>query len=117
MHFQSYEITMSDAGAIELPDEVAVALGPNVVLFKGEGGTLILCPEDRFDSCLGAIMAPADRSLRDRKRFAVSGAYSAELGSHGKLEIPEHLAWSAGLSRDLTLQCLGTHCKIINRAR
>lgn len=117
MHFQSYEITMSDAGAIELPDEVADALGPNVVLFKGERGTLILCPGDRFGSCLGATTASTDRSLRDRKRFAVGGAYAAELGLHGKLEIPEHLAWYAELSHDLTLQCLGTHCKIINRTR
>ncbi|MBN1192733.1 MAG: hypothetical protein JXA36_03440 [Coriobacteriia bacterium] len=116
MVFGTYELTMTDTGTIELPAEVADDLGPNVVLFKGVRGTLVLCPENRFEGCLSAVMESEDRGARERKRFAAGGAYATELGPRGELEIPEHLAWYAELNRDLTLQCLGAHCAIVNRA-
>lgn len=116
MVFGTYDLTVTDTGTIELPTEVAEAVGPDIVLFKGVRGTLILCPEDHFEGCLTAMMESDDRDARERKRFATGGAYATELGPRGEVEIPENLAWYANLGRNLILRCLGTHCEITNRA-
>lgn len=115
MDFRTYDLTMTDTAAIELPPEVADDVGPNVVLFKGMHGILNLCPEDRFEGCHSTMMESEGQGARQLRRFAVSGAYAAELGPHGELEIPEHLAWYANLGRNLVLRCFGTHCEISNR--
>lgn len=112
----THDLTVTDTGTIELPTEVADDIGPDIVLFRGVRGTLILCPEDRFERCLTAVTESEDRGARERKRFAVGGAYATELGPRGEVDIPENLAWYADLGRNLILRCLGTHCEITNRA-
>lgn len=117
MLFQSYEITMSDAGTVQLPAEVVRAYGPNVVLLKGLAYCLMLYPEDLFNSRLGALMSDVDQDFRNLKRFISGGAYCAELDSTGYLEIPGGLASFAELDSGLALLCTGKHARLMSAAR
>lgn len=117
MHFQSYEITMSDAGTVQLPAEVVRACGPDIVLLRGLADCLMLYPEDLFNSRLGALMSDVDQDLRSLKRFIAGGAYAAELDSTGCLEIPGGLASFAELDSGLALLCVGKHARLMSASR
>ncbi|MBN1193683.1 MAG: hypothetical protein JXA36_08365 [Coriobacteriia bacterium] len=117
MHFQSYKITMSDAGTVHLPAEAVRAYGPNVVLLKGLADCLMLYPEGLFNSRLGSLMSDVDQSLRNLKRLIAGGAYAAELDSTGYLEIPGDLASFAELDSGLALLCVGKHARLMSASR
>ena len=112
-----HNVTMDDKGRVFVPARFRDDLGPNLMMWRGMAGQIMMYPKPTWQKMADALSQQATSQHVREVRWMVFSATEEEPDRQGRIVIPQSLRKHAELGSDIVVVGLDDHVEVWSEAR